>query len=64
VIGVENIMVESDYPHADSTWRDTQSVVAASMGHLPDEELRVIATGNAVRLFGHPLPDRDDWRRP
>lgn len=25
VIGVEDIMVESDYPHADSTWPDTQS---------------------------------------
>lgn len=64
VIGVENIMVESDYPHADSTWPDTQSVLAASMGHLPDEELRAIAAGNAARLFGHALPDGDDWRRP
>ena len=23
-IGVDHIMVESDYPHADSTWPDTQ----------------------------------------
>jgi predicted TIM-barrel fold metal-dependent hydrolase len=63
VIGVENIMVESDYPHADSTWPDTQAVLSASMGHLPDEELRAIAAGNAAQLFGHPLPERDDWRR-
>ena len=64
VIGIEHIMVESDYPHADSTWPDTQAVVAASMGHLPEEELRAIAAGNAARLFDHPLPDADDWRRP
>jgi hypothetical protein len=64
VIGVENIMVESDYPHADSTWPHTQSVVAASMDHLPDEELWAIAAGNAAPLFGHPLPGGDDWRRP
>ena len=24
-IGIENIMVEVDYPHGDSTWPDTQS---------------------------------------
>ena len=26
-IGVENIMVEVDYPHGDSTWPDTQGVI-------------------------------------
>ena len=32
VIGVDHIMVESDYPHADSTWPDTQRVLAADLG--------------------------------
>ena len=63
MIGVENIMVEGDYPHVDSTWPDTQAVLSASMGHLPDEELRAIAAGNAAHLFGRPLPERDDWHR-
>ena len=27
VIGVDHIMVESDYPHADLTWPDTQKVL-------------------------------------
>jgi len=62
VIGVDHIMVESDYPHADSSWPDTQGVLAATWGDLPDAELRAIAGGNAARLFRHPLPDRDDWR--
>ncbi len=61
-IGVDHIMVESDYPHADSTWPDTQTVMAASMGHLPDRDLRMMAAGNAARLFRHPLPESDDWR--
>jgi predicted TIM-barrel fold metal-dependent hydrolase len=61
-IGVGHIMLESDYPHADSTWPDTQLVMGATLGHLPDGELRAIAAGNAARLFRHPLPDRDDWR--
>jgi predicted TIM-barrel fold metal-dependent hydrolase len=61
-IGVGHIMLESDYPHADSTWPDTQLVMGETLGHLPDLELRAIAAGNAAALFRHPLPDRDDWR--
>jgi predicted TIM-barrel fold metal-dependent hydrolase len=61
-IGVGHIMLESDYPHADSTWPDTQLVLASTLGHLPEDELRAVAGGNAARLFRHPLPARDDWR--
>ena len=61
-IGVDHIMVESDYPHADSTWPDTQPVLEKTLGHLPEDELRMMAAGNAARLFRHPLPPADDWR--
>jgi predicted TIM-barrel fold metal-dependent hydrolase len=64
VIGVDHIMVESDYPHADSSWPDTQRVLATTWGTLPDAELRAVAGGNAARLFRHTLPGRDDWRLP
>jgi predicted TIM-barrel fold metal-dependent hydrolase len=64
VIGVDHIMVESDYPHADSSWPDTQAVLAATMGHIPEAELRAIAGGNAARLFRWALPEHDDWRVP
>jgi predicted TIM-barrel fold metal-dependent hydrolase len=63
-IGVDHIMVESDYPHADSTWPDTQTVLEKNFGHLPEDELRMVAGTNAARLFRHPLPGRDDWRTP
>ena len=62
MIGVDHIMVESDYPHADSSWPDTQRVLAENWGSLPDDELRAVAGGNAARLFRHPLPPVDDWR--
>jgi predicted TIM-barrel fold metal-dependent hydrolase len=62
VIGIDHIMVESDYPHADSSWPDTQRVLTETMEGVPDDELRAMAYGNAARLFRHPLPDRDDWR--
>ncbi len=55
-IGIDHVMMESDYPHADSTWPDTQEVIDRTVGHLPDDELAMIAHGNAARLFRHPLP--------
>jgi predicted TIM-barrel fold metal-dependent hydrolase len=64
LIGIDHIMVESDYPHADSSWPDTQRVLLETWGALPDDELRAVACGNASRLFRHPLPPEDDWRTP
>ena len=55
-IGVENIMVEVDFPHSDGTWPDTQCAIEEAMGHLPAEELRAICCENAARVFRHPLP--------
>ncbi len=56
-IGVENIMFETDYPHGDGTWPDTQKVVEEVYGDLPTDELRAILCENAARVFRHPLPD-------
>ncbi len=55
-IGTENIMVEVDYPHSDSTWPNTQEVIEKAWGHLPLEDLRKMTHLNAARLFRHPLP--------
>src|SRR6185503_604280 len=55
-IGVENIMVEVDYPHGDSTWPNTQQVIRDAWGHLPAAELRAMCCENAAGLYRHPLP--------
>jgi predicted TIM-barrel fold metal-dependent hydrolase len=55
-IGVENILFESDYPHGDGTWPDTQDVMHRLLGGLPDDEIRMIAHENAAGLYRHPLP--------
>ena len=55
-IGIDHIMVEVDYPHADSSWPDTQALLASRLGGLPDEDVRLITHANAARLFRHPLP--------
>jgi predicted TIM-barrel fold metal-dependent hydrolase len=57
-IGVENIMFETDYPHGDGTWPDTQDVIERYWGHLPPAELRMMLSENAAQLFRHPLPER------
>ena len=55
-IGVENILFESDYPHGDGTWPDTQKVIERVLGALPVEEIRMITHANAAKLYRHPLP--------
>jgi hypothetical protein len=57
-IGVDHIMVEVDYPHGDTTWPDTQAVIAEHWGHLPARELRKLCCANASTLYRHPLPER------
>ena len=51
-------MAESDYPHGDGTWPDTQSVLHQLLGGLPVEEQRMIAYENAAKLYRHPLPEK------
>jgi predicted TIM-barrel fold metal-dependent hydrolase len=55
-VGADHIVVESDYPHADSTWPSTPEAVKASYGHLPEEIVRKVTAENAARLFGVPMP--------
>ncbi|GAC1314099.1 MAG: amidohydrolase family protein [Acidimicrobiales bacterium] len=55
-IGVDHVMVETDYPHGDGTWPDTQAVIERYWGHLPVEELRLMTHRNAAALYRHPLP--------
>jgi len=56
-IGVDHIMIETDYPHGDGTWPDTQAVIEKYWGHIPADELRRMCCLNAAALYRHPLPD-------
>ena len=55
-IGIDHIMVECDYPHADSTWPDIQLLLEERLRDLPADEARKLTCENAARLFRHPLP--------
>ncbi|MCW2550003.1 MAG: putative amidase [Mycobacterium sp.] len=56
-IGIDHIMLESDYPHLDSTWPNTQAVVAESLAGMPQEDVTKMTWQNASRLFRHPVPE-------
>lgn len=54
LIGMDQITFETDYPHADSTFPETESVLAAicAAAGMTDEERYKLARGNAIRGYG------------
>ncbi len=54
--GPGHVMIEVDYPHADSTWPDTQRLLREHIGHLPDATVRKLTHENAQALFRWPVP--------
>jgi predicted TIM-barrel fold metal-dependent hydrolase len=60
-IGVGQIMVESDYPHSDSSWPDTQQMTQELIGDIPTDEADQIAWRNAAQLFRHSPPTSLNW---
>ena len=52
-----HVMLETDYPHADSTWPGCQDSLETMIGHLPLETISNVSHLNAAALFRHPLPE-------
>jgi predicted TIM-barrel fold metal-dependent hydrolase len=50
-IGEDNVMLECDYPHSDSTWPDTVNLARKWLGDLPDDVQHKITVGNARRVY-------------
>jgi predicted TIM-barrel fold metal-dependent hydrolase len=55
-IGVDHICLESDYPHQDGTWPDTQELLRAQLAGFPADDVRKLTWENASRLFDFPVP--------
>jgi len=51
IIGEDNVMLECDYPHSDSTWPDTISLANKWLGDLPEDVQHKITVGNACRVY-------------
>ena len=51
VIGVDNMMWGSDYPHSESTFPQSRKVLAEILAGVPDDEQAKIAGGNTARVY-------------
>jgi predicted TIM-barrel fold metal-dependent hydrolase len=51
LIGEDNVMAETDYPHSDTTWPNSINSLNALIGHLPAATQYKIKRGNAEKLF-------------
>lgn len=51
IIGVDNVMIETDYPHSDSTWPDCIALAHKQLVGHPEEDVYKVLRGNAERLF-------------
>ena len=51
IIGEDNVMLECDYPHSDSTWPETVTLANKWLGHLPEDVQHKITVGNAARVY-------------
>jgi predicted TIM-barrel fold metal-dependent hydrolase len=51
VIGVNNMMWGSDYPHSESTFPQSRKILAEILAGVPDDEQARIAGGNTARVY-------------
>lgn len=50
-VGRANVTFETDYPHTDTTWPHTATVVEEALKGLPDDLVYDIVRGNALRML-------------
>ena len=56
ILGEENVMWGSDFPHPDGVWPDSQTFIQAELGDLPVGTRNKIVHDNAANLYGFPSP--------
>jgi len=52
VIGVENMMWSSDFPHPVTSWPNSKKVIEEQFAGVPADERELILSGNAARVWG------------
>jgi uncharacterized protein len=55
-IGVDNILWETNFPQASSTWPRSRDTIDSSFASVPEQERRQLLVGNAARLYGLSTP--------
>ena len=52
VVGVENLLWGSDYPHTESTFPRSRQITADVLQGVPEKEQRLILRDNTARIYG------------
>lgn len=51
VIGVENMLWSTDFPHPVTSWPNSQKIIQEQLEGVPDDERELILSGNAARVW-------------
>ena len=54
--GHDSVMWSSDFPHSNSTWPDSRTILARDLGHLDPEVRTKIVHGTCAELYKLPMP--------
>jgi predicted TIM-barrel fold metal-dependent hydrolase len=55
LIGEDQVLFETDYPHTDGTWPNSMKAAEEQVGGLPEETQYKILRGNAIELLDLPF---------
>jgi uncharacterized protein len=55
LIGVDNLMWGSDYPHTEGVWPFSRQKVANNFANIPEIDTRKMVHDNVARVFGFPM---------
>jgi hypothetical protein len=58
-IGAEKILSETDYPHADTTFPNTQHSFASVFDGIPDDVVEMVSHTNAEHIFNWKMADEN-----
>jgi predicted TIM-barrel fold metal-dependent hydrolase len=50
-IGADNVMIETDYPHGDTTYPNSLAIARRSLAKWDPETQHKVVRGNAERVF-------------
>jgi predicted TIM-barrel fold metal-dependent hydrolase len=56
IVGVENLVWGSDYPHVESTFPRSREILSNVFADVPAEEVRMITSTNSMRLYAFEAP--------
>jgi predicted TIM-barrel fold metal-dependent hydrolase len=51
ILGINNVMWSSDYPHPVSSWPNSQRIAEQILADVPDDERSLVLSGNAARVW-------------